>query len=213
VSYCEESDVYAYGVPRGALPHEGRVAAAASASTDAIELDGHGFASGDELSLRAEAGGSLPSPLAEGTTYYALPVDGDHFQVAATSGGAAIDLTTVGGNIVVVVPLPIALAVAWASRLIDDMLPAHVVPLESPYPELVRMTCAELAAGKLAQLTGATSESLAATLDAAHKRLARWGRSVPIRGTNAPDPAGLATTAAATATATDARGWRRFGGL
>lgn len=38
-------------------------------------------------------GGTVPAPLVEGTIYYVVTAATDTFQVAATSGGAAIDLT------------------------------------------------------------------------------------------------------------------------
>jgi hypothetical protein len=185
--------------------------ASASASANTIALDVHGFDEGDPVSFRAEAGGSLPAPLVEGTTYYAVPAGDNAFSVAATAGGAAIDLTTAGALYIVIAPLPIAPAIAWASRVIDDMLPAHIVPLTEPVPEIVRMTAAELAAGKLASRGGFASKSLTEIVDLARKRLERWAQGIPIRGENAPEPAGLAVSA--TAPYRDVRGWQRFGGL
>ena len=209
--YCDSSDVFAYGLPRGSVPNPGRVAASALASTDAITLDVHGFDAGDPVVLRALDGGSLPSPLVSGTTYYAIPVDDSTFQLSASSGGAAIPLTTDGAGVVVTAPLPVASAISWASRVIDDMLPAHVVPLEAPYPDIVRMTAAELAGGKLAARGGFASVALTSVVDAAQKRLARWAQGIPIRGTNAPKAAGLAVSVSTPLV--DSTGWRTFGGL
>jgi hypothetical protein len=42
------------------------------------------------------SGGALPDPLVAGTRYYVVNTSGSTFKVAATSGGAAIDLTTAG---------------------------------------------------------------------------------------------------------------------
>jgi hypothetical protein len=96
--------------------------------------------------------------------------------------------------------------------MINDSLPAHVVPIDlSAVPEIVRMTAAELAAGRLLSLTGGASENLAAVVDRAHKRLERWGKGVPVRGAVVPPSANLAH--AATAPFRDRRGWWRFGGL
>jgi hypothetical protein len=213
-NYCTTSDLYDFGLPRGGIPNPARLAAdpPASASTNAIELDGHGFATDDPVSFRAEAGGSLPAPLVAGTIYYAIPLSEGYFSVAETAGGAAIDLTTAGSAVVVHTPLPVDAAIEFASALIDDMLPAHVVPLTAPYPPIVVMSCAELAAAKLAARSGAASVSLTAMADAARKRLERWGQGIPLRGTNvsAQTPANLAQSA--TAPALDVRGFRRWGG-
>jgi hypothetical protein len=213
-SYCSPDDLWDFGVPRGGIPNPGRLAAdpPASASTNAVELDGHGFAEGDPVSFRAEGGGSLPSPLVAGTTYYAKPTSESYFQVAASPGGAAIDLTTAGSGVVVNAPLPIDAAIEFASALIDDMLPAHAVPLVEPYPPIITMTCAELAAAKLAARSGAASVSLTVMADAARKRLERWATGVPVRGTgtSAQTPTNLAQSV--TAPALDSRGYRRWGG-
>lgn len=209
--YCTASDVYQHGLPRGAAVCSGRLVATVSVTSSTLELDDHGLAAGDAVTLRAEAGGSLPAPLASGVLYYALPVDERHFRIAATQGGTAITLSTAGSRIVLVPPSPLPAAISWASRIIDDMLPAHVVPLSSPFPAIVVMTCAELAAGKQLALTGTASKTIGELVDAARARLTRWGKGVPIRGEHAPRPANLSVSA--TAAPVDARGWRTYGGI
>lgn len=208
MAYCVASDLYLYGLPRGALASPGRLVGAASATTDTLELDGHGFDDDTALQFRTAGGGTLPSPIVEGTTYYAIVVDEWHFQIAASAGGAAIDLTTEGTTFTVYAPLPIASALEEGARMIDDMLPAHVVPLTSPYPDVIVMTNAQLAAAKLLALTGNASASLAATYDDARKRVERWARGVPVRGTNAPTGAQHATYAA-----TSTSSWKTYGGI
>lgn len=209
--YCAPADLYSFGLSRGALPNPGRLVSSVDTASDTLVLDVHGFDTNDEVQFRAEAGGSLPAPLVAGTTYFAISISDSTFKVAATSGGAAIDLTTAGESIVVIAPLPVLAAIAWASRIIDDMLPVHLIPLEAPYPEIVTMTCAELAAGKLLSLRGAASKPLADMVDVAHKRLERWSKGAPIRGENAPAPANKAVSASASAS--DPRGWRTWGGI
>lgn len=207
---CELTDLFSFGLPRGALRNPGRLVSA-NTSADAFDLDVHGLALDDALSFRAGAGGSLPSPLAAGTTYYAVPVTESRFQVAASAGGAAINLTTAGESVIAIVPLPEAAVRAWATSVVEDMLPAAMVPLDSPYPPIVVATTAELAAARLLLLAGqAPSEPLATIMDHASKRLARWAKHVPIRGTNAPSAAGLAVTA--TTAQRDSSGWRAHGG-
>lgn len=211
-SYCDDADLYAHGLPRGAAPNPGRLCRPANATANTITLDVHGFAADDEISFRAEGGGALPGGLSEGVTYYALPVSESVFAVAATAGGGAIDLSSAGSRYLVIAPLQTASAREWASRLIDDFLTGHPVPLSLPVPPIVRMTCAELAAGKLLGLSGGQSKSLAAIADDARKRIERWAKSgMPIRGENAPTPAQKA--ASASVPYSDPRGWNRWGGL
>lgn len=211
VDYCAASDLYAHGFPRGSVPNPGRLIDSADTSANTLALDQHGFSLNDPVSFRAEAGGSLPAPLVAGTTYFAKPSSDDVFQVTATEDGTAIDLSSAGENFIAIAALPVGSAITWASQVIDDMLPAHVVPLDADaIPEIVRMTCAELAAGKLAARAGAQSKSLTEIVDAASKRLARWGKGVPIRGAVVPPSASLA--ASATVPFRDRRGWNRFGG-
>jgi len=211
VGYCTPADLVLHGMPRGAATAPGRLVGAVSTAANTIELDGHDFMTGDEVSFRAEAGGVLPSPLVAGVTYFAIAVSDSLFSVAATAGGAALDLTTAGSRIVAFAPRPREAAIEWATRLIDDMLPAGSVPLTAPYPSIVTMTCAELAAWKLTRLAGTASKSLTEIADAARQRLARWARGVPIRGDNAPTPTGLACSTPAVAST--ARPWRSYGGI
>jgi len=211
MAYCDLSDLFAYGVSRGALRNAGRLVGSVDASANTFELDVHGFSTGTVVTFRAEAGGSLPSPLVSGASYYAIRVSESRFSVSLTSGGSVLDLTTAGSRIVVVAELPESAVRDWASRLIDDMLPAHVVPLSEPYPEIVRMTAAELSAARLLAMLGEQSTSLATIADSAQKRLERWSRGVPVRGENAPKSAVL--SASVSAPANDSRGWRVYGGL
>lgn len=208
--YCTDSDLYNYGLPRGSIPNPGRLVASASTSTGALTLDVHGFADDDPLTFRAEAGGTLPAPIVAGTTYYAIAVDDNSFRVSATAGGAPLTLTTAGSRTVVITPLPLEASRAWASRIVDQSLPAHLVPLAEPFPDLVVMTTAELAIGKLLQGKGSTAKSLVMMVADAQKMLARWAKGVPLRGENVPPRANLA--ASATLPYADPRGWGRYGG-
>lgn len=209
--YCSEADLYTYGLPRGALPNPGQLVTA-DATTNAFTLGEHGFELDHVVSFRAEAGGSLPAPLAAGTDYYVVPVNHYLFKVAATAGGATIDLTTAGQYVVVISAPPIAGAIEFGARVIDQALVAHPVPLEAPYPEIIVITNAELAIGKL--LNGAEGKSLAQMVEAAMKRVATWAKGVPLRaGPATPDAANVATSAPAPTTAGGPSGWSRFGGI
>lgn len=209
INYCTASDLYDFGVPRGTLQNPAQLIASVDTAADTFELNLHGFELNHPVTFRPEAGGELPAPLVEGTTYYAIPTSDNVFQVAAAVDDNAVELTSQGERILVIASMPIDAAISWASRILDDMLPAHVLPLESPLPSILRITAAELAAFKLVGYRGNASKSLTELFDAAKRRLERWAQGVPIRGENAPTSAQVAVTSAAPA---DARGWRRWGG-
>ena len=83
------------------LSNPARPIADVVSATDVLTCSAHGFTLNSVLTFRAEEGGSLPAPLVEGTTYYAIPLTDSTFSVASTPNGAPIDLTTSGSNIVV----------------------------------------------------------------------------------------------------------------
>lgn len=73
--------------------------ATAIASTNYIVATGHVFANGHRVRVKADyLGDSLPGSLSDSTTYYVINSATDTFQVSLTSGGAAVDITTDGGN-------------------------------------------------------------------------------------------------------------------
>ena len=204
MAYATAADVVPF-LPAGGLPNPARVATG-SASGDYLESEGHGYADDTPVTLRAETGGSLPSPLVAGTTYYVRAATSSRFQLAATAGGAAINLTTDGSNFVVAGPLPFAAWIEWADRQVDSFLPAHVVPLD-PVPTMVVTASAERAAMRGLQATIGSDIDLGPRLDAIGQRLTRWAKSLPVRGVNVQtqQPVNLAITASAGAT--DPRGW------
>jgi hypothetical protein len=63
-------------------------------STDALHLASHGLVDGQ--TVRVSSTGSPAGGLSAATDYYVKVVDGDHIQLSATQGGAAINLTTKG---------------------------------------------------------------------------------------------------------------------
>lgn len=213
MAFCEPSDVYDHGLPRGSLPGQGRVVyeiVPDVAGAAVFRLRAHGFALDDAVRVRAEAGGRLPSPLEQDVYYYVIPVNEDAFQLAAAEGGEALAVGSRSCGLVVIPPDVVAAACDWATSEIEEMLPAHVLPLEEPYPHAVRITAAELAAWKAMGNAGGSQASLTDMLDRAQKRLDRWARGVPVRK-NPPPAANKAVTA--TTPARDVGGWRRYGGI
>jgi len=62
----------------------------ADLAADLIRCPAHGLADGQQIVF---VGGTPPAPLVAGTVYFVRSAAADTLQVAATSGGAAIDLT------------------------------------------------------------------------------------------------------------------------
>lgn len=208
--YCAESDLYDYGLPRGSIPNPGRLVHSVDLTANAVLLGDHGFSTDQPVIFRAEAGGTLPSPLVTGTKYYAIRVDENRFQVSATLAGAALDLDGSAVRVLVIATLPVDASILWACAFIEDMLPAHVVPIdEDAVPQIIRQSAAELAASKLATYGGFSAPTLSAAIDTVTRKLERWAKGVPIRGVNAPKSAGLS---ARTAAPVDSRGWGQYGG-
>lgn len=193
---------------RGSLTSSSRIVSSSSATTDTLELEGHGLETDDTLQLRAVEGGTLSAPLSATTTYYAIKVDDSRFKVAATAGGAAIDLTTSGVSMVLVVALPVDEVLEFYSRFVDGLLPAHAVPLTAPYPVTIVALVAELAAKRLQLIAGTSSESMKEIEIGAQAQLQRYAAGIPLRDSRATastnkairDTAGSSTTG-------DARGW------
>lgn len=67
----------------------------ADAATDVLTSAGHGFAAADQLQV-STLGGTLPSGLAASTNYHVRDATADTLKLAATAGGAAIDITANG---------------------------------------------------------------------------------------------------------------------
>jgi len=210
-SYCTETDLYEKGgAPRGIFANPARLIASVSASTDILTLDDHGLALDTQGTLRAEAGGSLPSPLVADTVYYAIPVTTSTFKLAATAGGAAINLTTAGSNVVVIVPLPVTQWITSASALVDQMLVSHAVPLAAPYPDLVVQVTASLAAAYGLSYVGHSQANIESKLQWAQQMLRHWSPGVPLRGANVPASTNCAIRG--TTAGSDPRGWVPTGG-
>lgn len=68
----------------------------ASMSANTITVAGRTFANGDLVRLSCSRDGALPAPLVERRNYYVVGASSETCQLALTSGGAAIDLTTEG---------------------------------------------------------------------------------------------------------------------
>lgn len=77
----------------------------ANPSTDVLTASGRTFSNGAAVTLSV-SGGSVPTGLAERTTYYVVNASGSTFKLAATANGSAIDFTNAGSGQVFVGRLP-----------------------------------------------------------------------------------------------------------
>jgi len=78
---------------QGAIPLQstGFKAYTVDAANNLIQCRAHGYANNSKVVFFSNG---APGALVEGTVYYVVNATTDTFQVAATSGGAAIDITT-----------------------------------------------------------------------------------------------------------------------
>ena len=190
VAYATADDLYKHGLPRGLLVEQSRQIVSVDAATDRLTLEAHGLAADDVVQFVVDPGATLPDPLSTSTTYYAAPVSGSEslFQVSASEGGAAVDLTDTGsGTFGIVVPLgpTITAVLEYYSRFVDRMATNHVVPFTSPYPNEVVATVAKLAARELLHRLGERSEAIELAAARAERELKVWMRGAPLRDSQA----------------------------
>ena len=206
--YCAARDLYANGLPRGSIPNPARLIEFADSVF--VFLTDHGFETGDLVRFRKDDDSAVLPPEIAIVDCFVKKLDDRAFGVSLTLGGDYVLFSVVPERILVWAPLDIDGAIRRASRAIDEMIPAHAVPLSEPFPEIVTITAAELAIGYL--MNGSASKSLADIVDGAQKRLRVWAAGVPIRGTdNTAERTNLAVKA--TAPVIDRVGWSKFGGI
>jgi len=195
--YCTRSDLYSHGLPRGILGESARPIVAVDIANNRLELGEHGFAADQALVLVTELNGALPSPLVAGVTYYAkLVADSESlFQLAATVGGAAIDLTSVGTKPFGIAPsvnAAIEAAIRYESRIVDTYAIEHKLPLSPPYPEEVVAITAKLAAREAMSRLGRQSDLIDQAAERAIVELRRFARGTSLRDAAAPEEPNVA---------------------
>jgi len=198
VAYATRRQLYQLALPKGVASEPAREVTAVDTSADWLESDGHGLATDTPVEFVAfNDAAVLPTPLAASTIYYAVEVAGSdsRFQVALTAGGAAIDLTGAGsGTFGVRTPLneEIDAELEYQSRRIDDRLPAHIVPLTSPYPEVVVVAVCRLTARSMLRRRGLTVQTIEDEATVAFADVMTWAKGVPLRDSRATGSANLA---------------------
>jgi hypothetical protein len=69
-------------------------------ANDQFFAPGHGLSNTNTIFVYPEFGSTLTAPLASGTVYYVVNSATNTFQVSTTSGGSALDLTTLNSGVV-----------------------------------------------------------------------------------------------------------------
>lgn len=202
--YCSRRDV-SRRLPLGSVSSPSGIVASSVATSDVITCDGHGLETDDEVTVRAIAGGTLSAPLAEGTTYFAIRLTNATFQLAATTGGSAINLTSDGVSMMVIREPLFDEHIEFYSRWADGLLPAHLVPLQAPIHPLVRGVVADCAAKRVLNADDKSSAAVDATELAGKAILERYAVGLPLRGAPVTGPANLAVSGASVATARESR--------
>jgi len=213
--YATRAHVYRL-VPRGTISEAARVVASVDSTLDRIELEGHGLDADDPIQFKVDQGGALPGGLALLTIYYAKLVDigggvksSSLFQVAATLGGAAIDLTTSGTKpfrVFTPIDAIVDQALELFSRRVDRECSSHGVPFVVPYPPEVVDAVVVLTAHRLvrrARLTG--FESLQAEEDAVMRNFTSF-KNAPLRDATATASTNRAQIASASSSQEAGRG-------
>jgi hypothetical protein len=83
-------------MPAGSTARRAFSVDAADVTADTITSAGHGLVNGNSVVVWPTIGAILPTPLAEDTEYFVVGAATDTFQLSATLGGAAINLTAIG---------------------------------------------------------------------------------------------------------------------
>lgn len=204
--YCSRGDVTAR-LPPGTVVSPAGMLASCLASTDVLTYDGHGLETDDEVTVRAASAGTLSAPLVAGTIYYAIRLTNAAFKLAASAGGAALNITSDGVEMVVTREPKFDDVIEFVSRWADTFLPAHVVPLTAPIHPLVRGVVADVSAKRILNANGQDSAAVTAAELAGKAILERHAAGMPLRGGTAQTPTNLAITATSVSSGSDPRGW------
>lgn len=204
--YCSRADVTAR-LPPGTVVSPAGMLASCLASTDVLTYDGHGLETDDEVTVRAASAGTLSAPLVAGTIYYAIRLTNAAFKLAASAGGAALNITSDGVEMVVTREPKFDDVIEFVSRWADTFLPAHVVPLTAPIHPLVRGVVADVSAKRILNANGQDSAAVTAAELAGKAILERFAAGMPLRGGTAQTPSNLAITATSVSSGSDPRGW------
>ncbi len=158
--YCTRANVYAW-IPAAAFVRAPKTIEAVDAAADMLTLRGHGLVAdrpvrfaidGAPAPVLGVAAAALPGGLSASSVVYAQPLSEDLFQIAATAGGAAIDITSAGSGrfgLIVGHEPDLDEQILNASAWIDVHIPAAKTPVPAVngvYPRILEQLAARFAA-------------------------------------------------------------------
>ncbi len=211
-------DFYAYGLGREAFAPVVRPIVAVNATANTLRLGAP--APPADTPLRLESTGTLPAPLAQETIYYALAVADadDTIQLAATGGGAPINLSDAGSadtnhSVVVQIGSLIDRQLEATSALwVEDMV-AHRGPISyDDCPLHVTKGICEEVAGNITTTRGLlrpgyADPSVPGRAATAREQRARYRKGQPVYGLTDATPDTADNAAVVIESAVEANDW------
>jgi hypothetical protein len=212
-AYCTKQDALDW-LGGGAIRSEARLLAAVDVGSNTLTLDSHALATGRPLRFRVEDGGSIMDPLAVAVEYYSIELTDSTFQVSATPGGPAIDITTAGDRVSVIRVVPWQEYILDESAKIDEDFIGNAPVGDGDVPRIIKHYASGMVIERALVFSGAgVDEALEKRLQRIHDDYERYRAGKPLR---APEKPPATNTAASgprlSASAADARGWRRHCG-
>jgi hypothetical protein len=204
VDYCALQDVFNLGLDAQAFRSRALLSEGVVPSTGTITLSGNGLSLNAQVSLVVMSSSTLgaapaavPTGLAVGTPYYALPVSGSSMllQLAATQSGSPITFSDGGAGawgILIDPTIWLAAAITAASLVIDQYSTAHAAPINAAVLTLV---AARLAAHFCVAAHSMMSPAFSGILERPsmvdkliRKLLDFWVEGAPIKGATDATP-------------------------
>ena len=214
--YCTAQDALQWLRP-GSVRNPERNVSEVSTTADTMLVDNHGLWTGDSFELRVQAGGTIPTGLVEGTTYYAIRVSDSLFKVASSAAlaalGTAIDITAEGENIGLITPIPWSKFIIEESAAIDEIMVGHGVPFAADQvPSIIQRYTSARVIARACMFCGVKTEDLRQEMAAIEKDFERYRSGLPLRAPEATLPANKAIRGSVSGSGADARGWIPSGG-
>lgn len=186
-TYATTRELYLTALPARALAPSPMPCELVDPSANRIVLRSHGLVADEQVTVKAS---TLPGGLSATVVYFVRVVSQDLLELAASAGGAAVDITSVGAGPLYLIPQStpeqVEMVLQQVSREVDWSLRGHATPLATWSP-LVPSIVARIAAHRLAVARGLlrpeykdAMEPLRYEAERAHRLLDECARGVPM---------------------------------